>query len=138
MRLHWTFGSLPELGHLAPKERREVLRRARATPVWIGMIVRAALWGLLLGGATGALLQTSGASETMSIACSSVAVVIVSVVEFQVQFLSQRGAMRREIMQSLRGQRLPVCLKCGYNQSGNATDRCPECGAPTRVPLDER
>lgn len=37
-----------------------------------------------------------------------------------------RGPLRR-----YRRRRKGLCLKCGYNLTGNTSGRCPECGRPT-------
>ncbi len=134
VRLYWTFNALPELNHLSKDDRRKVLRRARATPVWIGLWIRSALMALLAGALIVFILQNAAASDatTISLTCSSV--VVLAAAFFQIQFILQRAAMRNEIMRLLRGQRVPVCLECGYDQSDNTTDRCPECGSTTRVP----
>jgi hypothetical protein len=39
-----------------------------------------------------------------------------------------RRQITRNIRRELNRRRLPTCLKCGYNLTGNASGSCPECG----------
>ena len=39
-----------------------------------------------------------------------------------------RGSLRAAIRR--RRRRSGLCIQCGYNLTGNASDRCPECGEP--------
>lgn len=47
-----------------------------------------------------------------------------------IRYLHRRGA-RQELRAKLRKSGVPVCLKCGYNLTGNTTGVCPECGEPS-------
>jgi hypothetical protein len=134
MRLYWTFSSLPELGHLSPQQRKDLIRKTRATGVWIRLIAKASLWSFIASGLLSVILQSRGVSNLTLAACHVVAFAMVFVTAFQFQFIRQRSQLRLELMESVKGQRLPACLACGYDQSANITDRCPECGRLIRAP----
>ena len=52
-----------------------------------------------------------------------------------IPFLIAASLFRRSIQASLRRQLLamgkPICLKCGYDLTGNTSGICPECGELT-------
>jgi hypothetical protein len=98
------------------------------------LIVKASLWSFIASGLLSVALQSRGVSNVTLAACHVVAFAMVFVAAFQFQFIRQRSQLRLELMKSFKGQRLPVCLACGYDQSANITDRCPECGARIRSP----
>ena len=43
-------------------------------------------------------------------------------------FLFRRRTMRLALREQLRAHGIPACLHCGYNLTGIAGNRCPECG----------
>ncbi len=48
----------------------------------------------------------------------------------QVLMIRCRGQILFYLERIARSQRLPRCLKCGYDLTGLTSDRCPECGYP--------
>lgn len=41
-----------------------------------------------------------------------------------------RPQIRRRARTALSAQGVPICIRCGYDLTSNASGTCPECGAP--------
>ena len=42
-----------------------------------------------------------------------------------------RHRYRRFLRERLNSQGIPICMKCGYDLTGNVSGICPECGSPS-------
>ncbi|HVP72118.1 MAG TPA: hypothetical protein VMS30_00170 [Phycisphaerales bacterium] len=124
---------MPEFAHVTPDGRRRILRSARAARAWAFMAAKSALLGFLAYVIV-SNLSTLSSQPNLRIVAGATAGVLVAALIMQVHLCLARLTMRAQIMNLLRGERVPVCLRCGYDQSGNESDRCPECGASVRVP----
>lgn len=136
MRMLWTFSSMPEFEHLSPRGRQRILRAAGVGKAWVWIFARSVFIGMLAHAASYNTILTKVASpEVRMIAAATVGLLVAAAV-MQAQMHLTRITMRAQIMKLLRGECVPVCLKCGYDQAGNPTERCPECGASIRVPSE--
>ena len=126
--MYWLISQFPELEHLEPRQRAQVLVHV---PWWTYplMVARAALPALLLGGITAGVLSAGFGSDAAALGAVPVAGAI-AVFFYRYQLARLRTAMRQTILHALRGQRLPFCFQCGYNLRDSVADRCPECGSP--------
>jgi hypothetical protein len=124
---------MPELGELGVQERKSLLAQANAKSVQSHLLAYSSVFSALPAAA--AFYATGDASQAwVSIPSAIVAFVLVWVIVYQYQLIRIRAAARLEIMKLLKGRRLPVCLRCGYDLTAIESDRCPECAAPIRVP----
>ena len=124
---------MPEFEHLTPDGRRRILRSARASRAWTLMATKSALLGFLAYIFVSSLPALSSPTYVRIVAGVTVGVLVAALV-MQVYLRLARLTMRAQIMNLMRGERVPLCLKCGYDQSGNQTNRCPECGTSICVP----
>lgn len=60
--------------------------------------------------------------------CHAMVCLVVGLVVYQVQLFLVRIYLRIHLVDAARSERLPLCMQCGYNLEGLASDRCPECG----------
>jgi uncharacterized membrane protein YeaQ/YmgE (transglycosylase-associated protein family) len=135
MPLYWTIRAFPELAHLRERERHHLLRTCAGPGVHYGLFLRSVLWG-----AFGAVISIpclhfltdlfSAAIHTIFVAVTGA---IVTLLAYQWSMRIIRADLRFELIEAFRGERLPVCLRCGYNLTGIHGDECPECGGGIRV-----
>ncbi len=131
MVMIWTIAALPELQGLTTAERRTLLQGTFSIRSRIIEVVRRGLVALLAALCTGAVMH----HLTRQADIAALVAVAVLVVGFLALHLWRIGSIRRqlqwEIVERHRGQRLPLCLKCGYDltQNDQSTRQCPECGA---------
>jgi uncharacterized paraquat-inducible protein A len=123
---------MPELSHLKPDDRRRLLANVKAGRLMTGIIVRSLGMSLLAALIAGALI--SWPSRMVSILAACVVGTLVFSAIYHGHMLFIRAQIRFHMMKASRGERVPVCLKCGYDLIASQQDRCPECGAPVRVP----
>jgi len=124
----WTLAQFPELDHLDPAARAQLLRRV---PWWTYplIVVRAVFGaGLLAGIAAGIVLQSFEPQVTAA-ALAAVAVTV-AVWFYVLQLRRLRIELRKEVAERFRGQRPPFCFECGYDLRGLTMPSCPECGKP--------
>ena len=133
MQFIWTFHSLPELNHLDDDQKRGLIARCVDWRIRAKLFGRSLLVGLFFAGvAMGIIAQWTPWQFTL--AAGSCVLAGAFVLWFQFEFLRIRSALRAHLKQALQGQRLPVCLSCGYNLTGTTGDRCSECGASVILP----
>jgi uncharacterized paraquat-inducible protein A len=140
MRNYWTLSSLPELSHLPSKKRRQLIRQVMRVRDWVRSFMRAILFGALFGSAIHTFVVRSmlkSASPTIEVFCFVLPAVFVMLVSYLFDIHFIRNTVRRQVVELLRGERLPVCFGCGYNLSAVTEDRCPECGKGIRVKQNE-
>lgn len=133
----WTIRTLPELSHLTVAQRRELLKRYVGSRTYFAILLRS----FLVAAATLAALAFFGAYSVGDALSPVPAMVITSflamgagIIWYRFSLLRIRAAVRYHLKIALKGDVLPVCLTCGYNLQSAVADRCPECGATTRVP----
>jgi len=131
--MYWTIGTIPELDHLAGEQRRQLLKRCVGWRTYAALIARSLLVGLLASVAIFAALSPIVPSTSAAVPFWTVLLVI-AIAFYHFLLLRVRSALRLELKQTFRGEVLPMCLKCGYNLESVDGNRCPECGAPIRVP----
>lgn len=68
--------------------------------------------------------------------CHAMVWLVVGLVVYQVQLFLVRIYLRIHLVDAARTERLPLCMQCGYNLKGLASDRCPECGRSTLGPRE--
>ena len=125
--MFWTFGAFPELEHLEPDERKQLLAQ---TSWWTYplLITSSALPALAVAAAATALAAQSafpGAAMFWAV------LIIVSVGVYQILLRHVRRIMRGTIIEGFAGQRPPFCFRCGYDLRGIHDGSCPECGNRT-------
>ncbi len=124
----WTIGQFPELNHLDPDQRIEVLRRV---PWWTYplMFARSLVFGCLFGG-----FYTIAAGRLFGITLSFAVVFFITMalahatLAYYSKLRQIRTVMRQEIAMHFRGQRPPFCFGCGYDVRECVGGLCPECG----------
>jgi hypothetical protein len=123
----WSIGQFPELRHLDPAQRKQVLRRV---PWWTYplMMVLSMMAGLPVAIAATLLLSNDSAATGIFIFLFTMALAGLCLYQYQLRRL--RTAMRRAIQDGFAGQRPPFCFGCGYDLRGVRSDACPECGSP--------
>ena len=123
----WTIGQFPELDHLDPAQRKELLRRV---PWWMypQMAILAAVGAAGIAGAAAAVTYGVAGSERAAVAVFVVAEGASAVALYQVVLQRVRRAMRAEIAEGFSGRRPPFCFGCGYDLRAFTDDCCPECG----------
>lgn len=133
MKFFWTFRSLPELNHLTEDEKSRVIRSAAPLDSRIGLSGTVVSAGLCAGTVAAGIF--AGGMGLVAISLTFlIAALLGGVLMFQFQMRRIRLSLRLFLFEHFRGRKLPVCLRCGYDLTGNATDRCPECGANVVMP----
>ncbi len=134
MKFCWTFNSIPELGFVADKQRRELLRSTLPRGIAIKLWTHSIFVGILVGGFTSIFL----AMDLWPTALWIVVVgVLTTAIWFQLQMIRVRVQIRLILLDQFQDDIVPVCLECGYNLVGSKSIKCPECGASTFVPKKE-
>lgn len=87
------------------------------------------LYDGLLRGVLGSWLRPNHGAATLG------AFLVLAVLLLWGRFLRQEYA--RALRGLLRERGLPVCMACGYNLTGIAERRCPECGAASSDATDD-
>lgn len=128
--MYWTIGSFPELEHLAPHERAQVMQRV---PWWIYLaivgryIIPAALIGAIV--AVGIFQEVHAAGWPAFL----VTMIGALILGYAYELRRLRRSLQRTIIEAFRGQRLPFCIACGYDLRAATSGTCPECGAGVMV-----
>lgn len=131
MKLCWTFNGIPELSHLGADEKRQLIRQAVGVRGRVSLFVRSILFGMVF---SGALAMFIGWRSELYVYIVTPCGLLLAIAWWQIELLRIRSELRQVVKDAFRGERLPACLKCGYDLRGSAVDPCPECGAPVRVP----
>jgi DNA-directed RNA polymerase subunit RPC12/RpoP len=141
MRLCWATSRFPELNHLTAEQRQQLLGKIRHTRVTVHLIAQGVTLGVVGGlvvgfGTLDGTVAVIGSTSELLIrsACALVVAGVVGCVVYQVQLHRIRSEVRSTIKRELEGERVPVCLNCGYDVQGARDPRCPECGAGIVVP----
>ena len=122
----FTLGQFPELDHLDPDQRAQVLGRVPwwTYPVLVGRSVVIGLVAMILLVAPWAGDIFGRAANTICLA----AIIAVGVGAYFAQLRRLRGVVRRSIAAHFRRRRPPFCFACGYDLHAFTGPRCPECG----------
>jgi len=129
--MYWRISSFPELDHLADDERRVLLRRYAGRKLMIGLLARSICGGVLLillgGGIAGSVFSWRPSWPLLVYLVPLLVPGAIALV-YQYHLIRLRGALIVYLEEAARHQRLPMCLRCGYNLKGISGSRCPECG----------
>lgn len=136
--MNWRIESFTELEHLAPEDRKRLVRqclgglgflRVMSSPVFVGGVI--GFWGgMLLATVVGMprpWLDTLVVASMLGGALAG----------YQFTLIRIRSALRMYLEKAAKTKRLPMCLGCGYNLEGLHGKTCPECGQAVGV-LDIR
>ncbi len=131
--MYWRISSFPELDHLSADERQLLLRRHAGRRWTVKIIAFAMMAGFVLSLAAMGILAAVQPVPLAPylIGCTFLAG---SVITYQVSMMIIRAQLRSVLADTARRERLPMCLKCGYNLKGIASTRCPECGYHLSTP----
>ena len=125
---YWRFDSFPELQHLSHDDRKRLLREHVGAFTRATLVLRA----LLLGIASGMLMTIIAASIGLQLRSLGVILALSSVagtVPAYAHYVHRvRGHLRAYLEEAAKKERLPMCLHCGYDLTGNTSGLCPECG----------
>lgn len=133
MRFIWSFRAIPELNHLDEQQRRDLISRCVNWRVRVSFAGESLFVGLFCSWVA-MVLVAGWVSKPLMLVAGGLVMAAGSMLWFQFEFLRIRAALRLHLKQAFRGQRLPVCLNCGYNLTGTTSTRCSECGHTVIVP----
>ncbi len=136
MALYWTIGALPELNHLSERERHHVLRTCAGPSVYFRLFRTAIFYGLATAAISLTIVSRYVPRDTTLIV-SGIAAVLTVIVSYQFCMRIIRADLRLTLINGFRGERLPICLGCGYDLKGIEGDQCPECGKGVVVREEE-
>ncbi|MAE63917.1 MAG: hypothetical protein CMJ18_06555 [Phycisphaeraceae bacterium] len=127
--MYWTIGSFPELGVLTVPQRRVLLKQCAGARTYVWLVIKAWLMAALVS-----ILLSPVLLRFMPHEVNWIVGVVLILLSYQFLLLRIRASLRLQIKIAYKGQKLPMCLDCGYDLESVTTSRCPECGAPIRVP----
>ena len=137
---YFSISRLPEVRALPEQARRQLLSTERVPGpirIMITACVRGFLLSLLLSGLLHMGLVWSN-NQNLDRLLSPLAFVLFFVLGsagFHFWIMTRfRGQIRMQIEEASRGSRTPVCLSCGQDVTGVASNQCPECGRLIQVP----
>ncbi|MHC5108401.1 MAG: hypothetical protein ACYTHJ_00815 [Planctomycetota bacterium] len=124
----WIFRWYPELARVELSQRLVILRDA------VRDAVRRNPWFFITSGAIFAVIMSPivvwihdhySDEKALGMGVLSALVVLTMLIGFMERvFRPVRTEVRRQVL--ARG--LPICIRCGYDLTGNVTGSCPECG----------
>ena len=127
--MYWRIGSFLELQHLSDEDRARLLRKHAGWRTLVCIVVCALSFGFLAGMIatllTAVFLSRSPAAV---LALGAGFFALLSVVAYQAQLIWLRSGLRAFLADEAQHSALPLCIHCGYNVQGLASNRCPECG----------
>jgi hypothetical protein len=132
--MHWRVDSFVELEHLDEDERKRVVRAALGN--WSGplILIRAVVLGLI---PTAMLTAVGVCAGLRAELVAPLLWVVLGLIWYQCSLIRIRGQLLIYLENAARHKRLPMCLKCGYELTGLAGTKCPECGMTQPPPSEE-
>jgi len=128
--------------HLPPDRRHAIWNRCTRESRAEGVVMLIFLGGPLLVWLTGgwlhdAMLRQGWADHTLAVQLVIIGLLLIAALVSH-RWLTHRQ-IRKWLIKHRVGNRLPVCLTCGYDLRGTPVDatHCPECGGWVGVP-DEK
>jgi hypothetical protein len=122
--------SLPQLQHLSPEQRKVLLAQVGAGKIVRGIIFRAVAMGVLAGLVASSIVGSmTNRSDLLSALGFVVGAAVVGFAVYGWLLIRVHGQLIQYFAQIRKEQRLPVCIKCGYDLEGSQAKTCPECGA---------
>ena len=134
MALHWSHRSLPELAHVTRAEQDAAWNRCMTRSVarwrnWLILVPLALVAGLVEFAIIRAVTRWAFMMPgTMAIMIALG--LLLGVVQVAALNLVMVAWLRRSLWRDLPDR----CHGCGYDLTGNASGRCPECGRETTNP----
>lgn len=125
--MYWRISSFPELDHLADADRRALIREHAGWKLTIKMIGRSLLGGTAMM-VIGCAIVGNVYLWQLAALLSPFFFALGSVMAYQYSLIRIRGQLIMFLEEARRHERLPMCLRCGYNLQGISGSRCPECG----------
>ena len=128
----------PELERFSTKkDTREATRawskqQLKTPSFWIGLIGYAALIGL---GMTGVLVLIRPWIPLPPGAFGGIVGCVTGGTGVIAMTWYWRHRYRRFLRKRLNALGIPICIKCGYDLTGNVSGVCPECGAGIKRPI---
>ena len=143
MPWYFSIEDFPEVQSLPTQTRRTLLKKSNAPGR--GRLLFAAGWrALLLSIAISGFLHAvlvSNQLDRVDLLLSPPLFLVLflgSLAAFHYWIMMRyRGKLRTSIWEASRGERSPICLKCGHDLTGIESQTCPECGTPASVPNAE-
>lgn len=136
--MNWRLESFTELAHLAPEERKRLVRRCVGGFELLRIVTAPVLLGAGGGFWVGLLLADVVGMAPPWFGIFAAAVLLVGgLAGYQFAIIRVRGALRLYLVKAAQTRSLPMCLGCGYNLEGLRSRTCPECGQGVGV-LDAR
>lgn len=127
--MNWRIESFTELEHLALEDRKRLVRQCFGRTGFLRMMILP----VLVGGGCGAWLGLMmfdflGIPRPWFDILVGGAVLAGALLGYQFELIRIRGQLLIHLEEMAGTQKLPMCLRCGYNLEGLQSKTCPECG----------
>ena len=130
--MYFRLTSLPELRHLTLSERHGLIRASAGSSIICRILAKSLGFGVGLGIVGMILIHTlwlrDRFPEWITLLLASTAFTFLV---YCLYLIRVRGGVLLYLEEYRKANRLPMCLNCGYNLKGVASETCPECG--TRI-----
>lgn len=133
--MYWRLSQIPELQHLSDRERKQLFRMHIKWFTRFWLVVRAMAGGFVLAMPITLLLHlliknlVSDQATQVLFYVFPMLLIAGTLLVYQFFMIRIRAEMRIYLQEAKRsGEKLPVCVKCGYAIHGTSRT-CPECGA---------
>lgn len=129
---YWTVAQFPEVCDLDPSRKRRLLAFVPRT-FYLQLVLRSFGFALPVD-AVAWLFWRGVVPLPFDGILFALLLAPLALFRYAIYLRALRVDVQSAIFDGSRGQRLPVCLHCGYDLRGTATDACPECGRNVHAP----